>query len=252
VCDSTSSSVAATPTADHLDAPIGGLRLGVPRSMLRDGVDAGVLAGLDAALEMWRAAGADIVDVELPHAPHAIPVYYLVAPAEASSNLARYDGVRYGFRAPLGPRDSLDMMYERTRDAGFGAEVKRRILIGTYVLSAGYYDAFYLKAQQVRTLIRDDYTQAFTSVDAIVMPTTPSAAFRLGERVDHPLQMYLNDVFTVSANLAGVPAVSVPCGLTDQRLPVGIQVVGPAFSEGRILQIARALECRLPRLTPPL
>ncbi len=249
--DSTSEATPATPTTTDLDAPVTGLRLGVPRAMLREGVDPGVLAAIDAALETWRSAGAELVDVELPNARHAIPVYYLVAPAEASSNLARYDGVRYGFRAPIGPRDSLDVMYERTRDAGFGAEVKRRILIGTYVLSAGYYDAFYLKAQQVRTLIRDDYTRAFTRVDAIVMPTTPSAAFRLGERIDHPLQMYLNDVFTVSANLAGVPAVSVPCGLTDEGLPVGIQVVGPAFAEARILQVARALESRRPRLTCP-
>ena len=247
--DSTASSHPVSPTIGQIDRPLGPVRLGVPRAMLAEGVEADVLAAFDAALEAWRSAGAELVDIDLPHAPHAIPVYYLVAPAEASSNLARYDGVRYGFRATMGPRDSLEAMYERTRDAGFGAEVKRRILIGTYVLSAGYYDAFYLKAQQVRTLIRDDYTRAFEGVDAIVMPTTPSAAFRLGERVDHPLQMYLNDVFTVSANLAGVPAVSVPCGLTAERLPVGVQVVGPAFAEGRILQIAHALESRMPAMT---
>jgi len=242
--DSTTATVPAEPTAPGLDAPIAGLRLGVPRAMLREGVDPEVLAGLDLAIAAWQDAGATVVDIDLPHAAQAIPVYYLVAPAEASSNLARYDGVRYGFRAPIGPRDSLDDMYERTRDAGFGAEVKRRILIGTYVLSAGYYDAFYLKAQQVRTLIRDDYTRAFGRVDAVVMPTTPGPAFRLGEHVNHPLEMYLADVFTVSANLAGIPAVSVPCGLTSQRLPIGVQVLGPAFSEGRILQVAHALEAR--------
>ena len=164
---------------------------------------------------MLKERGATLVDVELPHAGHAIPVYYLVAPAEASSNLARYDGIRYTQRAKLNPGDDLTAMYQRTRDEQFGDEVKRRIMLGTYVLSAGYYDAYYLKAQQVRTLIRGDFEHAFTTVDAIAMPTTPRPAFKLGERTDDPLQMYLEDVFTVSANLAGLPGISLPCGFSE-------------------------------------
>jgi aspartyl-tRNA(Asn)/glutamyl-tRNA(Gln) amidotransferase subunit A len=183
-----------------------------------------------------------MVEVKLPHARHAIPVYYLVATAEASSNLARYDGVRYGYRAGT---STLGEMYGRTRELGFGPEVKRRIMLGTYVLSAGYYDAYYLKAQQVRTLILRDYEQAFSgdgAVDTIAMPTSPTPAFPLGERLSDPLQMYLADIFTVSANLAGLPAISVPCGFTPARLPIGLQLTGRRFDEATLLRVADAYE----------
>jgi aspartyl-tRNA(Asn)/glutamyl-tRNA(Gln) amidotransferase subunit A len=187
--------------------------------------------------------GATLVEIDLPYAAAAIPVYYLVATAEASSNLARYDGVRYGYRSP--GADTLSAMYDRSRAEGFGAEVKRRIMLGTYVLSAGYYDAYYLKAQRVRTLIRRDYERVFerpVGVDAVVMPTSPTPPFTLGERVSDPLQMYLGDIFTVSANLAGLPAVSVPCGLTDDGLPIGMQLTGRMFEEAPLLRIAEAYE----------
>src|SRR6185295_6460273 len=184
--------------------------------------------------------GATLVDVDLPHAGHAIPVYYLVATAEASSNLARYDGVRYGYRAP--DSRTLHSMYFRTRDEGFGPEVKRRIMLGTYVLSAGYYDAYYLKAQQVRTLIRRDYERAFAAVDVVAMPTSPTPPFRLGEKTEDPLQMYLADVFTVSANLTGLPAISIPCGIAKPCLPIGLQFTGRAFDESTLLRAADAFE----------
>jgi aspartyl-tRNA(Asn)/glutamyl-tRNA(Gln) amidotransferase subunit A len=251
-CDATCSS---TPLPEKgflaaLTGTIEGMKIGVPRSLLADGVDAEVLAAFDRAVETLRALGAEIADVQLPHSAYAIPVYYLVANAEASSNLARYDGVRYGARASS---SSLSEMYDRTRDAGFGAEVKRRILLGTYVLSAGYYDAYYLKAQQVRTLIRRDYETALQSVDAIAMPTSPTPAFRLGERTSDPLQMYLADVFTVAANLSGLPAVSVPSGLTSERLPCGLQLIGRAMEESIVLRIADAFERTTPysRERPP-
>ena len=188
----------------------------------------------------FRARGAELVDIELPHARFAIATYYIVATAEASSNLARYDGVRYGFRAEAA-RD-LREMYGRTRSGGFGSEVKRRIMLGTYVLSAGYYDAYYLKAQQVRTLIRRDYEDAFRKVDAVVMPTSPTPAFKIGERVEDPLALYLVDIFTVSANLAGLPALSVPCGLTSNRLPIGLQLTGKPFDEATLLRIGDSYE----------
>jgi aspartyl-tRNA(Asn)/glutamyl-tRNA(Gln) amidotransferase subunit A len=181
------------------------------------------------------------VDVELPHARYAIPTYYLVATAEASSNLARYDGVRYGFRAANTGTD-LRSMYARTRAGGFGTEVKRRIMLGTYVLSAGYYDAYYLKALQVRTLIRRDYDEAFERVELVAMPTSPTPAFPLGERVEDPLQMYLADVFTVSAPLAGLPAISVPCGFSPEKLPIGLQLIGRPFDEPMVLRVADAYE----------
>ena len=238
------------PVPDYTTALTGdvrGTRVGVPRALLAQGVDAGVSRALDVALDTLRSLGAILVDVALPHASHAIPVYYLVATAEASSNLARYDGVRYGFRARPDPgrSEELRAMYARTRAQGFGAEVKRRIMLGTYVLSAGYYDAYYLKAQQVRTLILRDYEQAFTqreAVDVIAMPTSPTPAFRIGERVEDPLQMYLADVFTVSANLAGLPAISVPCGFTADRLPIGLQLTGRRFDEATLLRVADAYE----------
>jgi aspartyl-tRNA(Asn)/glutamyl-tRNA(Gln) amidotransferase subunit A len=202
-------------------------------------VDAEVLRAFTAALDRLAARGATLVDIELPHAQYATAVYYLVATAEASSNLARYDGVRYGFRAA---EQDLRAMYARTRELGFGLEVKRRIMLGTYVLSAGYYDAYYLKAQQVRTLIVRDYDGAFERADVVAMPTSPTPAFKIGDRVADPLQMYLADVFTVSANLAGLPAVSVPCGFTADRLPVGLQLTGRRFDESTMLRVADAYE----------
>ena len=224
----------------------------------RRGSTRDVAASFDAAIARLEDAGARVRTIELPHSPYAIPVYYLVATAEASSNLARYDGVRYGARAE--GAGSLQAMYEETRRAGFGAEVKRRIMLGTYVLSAGYYDAYYLKAQQVRTLIRRDFDRAFAEVDVVATPTTPTAAFRLGERTADPLQMYLADVFTVSAPLAGLPAISVPCGLTRERLPVGFQAIGKAWDEATLFRVASAVQTRtrentgtdLTRSTPAL
>ena len=231
------------PVGDYLGALIGdvaGLRIGVPRALLAEGVDPDVVKAVETALHVLTSRGARLVDVDLPHARYAIPVYYLVATAEASSNLARFDGVRYGYRTPQAR--TLKSMYLKTRDEGFGTEVKRRIMLGTYVLSAGYYDAFYLKAQQVRTLIRRDYEAAFAACDVVAMPTTPRPAFRLGEKVDDPLQMYLEDIFTVSANLSGLPAISVPCGLSPTRLPIGLQLTGRAFDEATLLRAADAYE----------
>ncbi len=236
---------AAAQTADYLGALTGrieGVRIGVPRALVSAdaGVNAEVRVAFERAVETLRQHGAAIVDVALPHSAHAIPVYYLVATAEASSNLARYDGVRYGYRAPEAA--TLGEMYDRTREAGFGPEVKRRILLGTYVLSAGYYDAYYLKAQQVRTLIRRDYETALHNVDLIAMPTSPTPAFALGERMDDPLQMYLADVFTVAANLAGLPSISVPCGFTEARLPCSLQLTGRAMDEATVLRVADVFE----------
>ena len=244
------------PVDDYAAALAGeaaGLRVGVPRALLEHGdagIDAEVLAAYRLALDALQADGVVLVDVALPHAEYAVPVYYLVAPAEASSNLARYDGVRYGVRAAAEESDGesdLAAMYDRTRDAGFGAEVKRRIMLGTYALSAGYYDAYYRRAQRVRSLIRRDYDVAFDSasgpgVDVIAMPTTPSPAFRLGEHLQDPLAMYLGDVFTVSANLTGLPALSVPAGFTAAGLPIGLQLVGRAFDEATLLRLGHAHE----------
>ena len=239
--DATSAHVPVPDYLAALDGSVHGLRIGVPRAFVTEGVHDAVRDAFDAALERLRAGGATIVDIELPHARHAIPVYYLVCTAEASSNLARYDGVKYGYRAP--DAQTLREMYSRSRDQAFGAEVKRRIMLGTYVLSAGYYNAFYLKAQQVRTLLRRDYDAAFARVDLVAMPTTPAPPFRLGEKVNDPLQMYLSDIFTVSANLAGLPGISVPCGFAadgDARLPVGLQLLGRPFEETTLLRAAHA------------
>jgi aspartyl-tRNA(Asn)/glutamyl-tRNA(Gln) amidotransferase subunit A len=238
--DSTAASTPVPSFTAALTGDVRGLRIGVPRALLESGVDADVLAAFHESVRALESLGAAIVDVALPHTAAAIPTYYLVATAEASSNLARYDGVRYGLRAKEAA--TLGEMYDRTRDAGFGAEVKRRIMLGTYVLSAGYYDAYYLKAQQVRTLIRRDFEDAFKHTDAIALPTTPTAAFKLGEKTSDPMQMYLEDIFTVSAPLAGLPALSVPCGLTRDRLPIGLQLTGRAWDEGTLLRIADAYE----------
>ncbi len=221
---------------------LAGLRIGVPRALLSEGVAADVSASVEAALEVCAGLGASLVDIELPHARYAVPTYYLVATAEASANLARFDGVRYGYRAELPREADLTTLYETTRSTGFGAEVQRRILLGTYVLSAGYYEAYYRKAQQVRTLITRDYLEALGRVDVIAMPTSPTTAFALGERVDDPLQMYLADVFTVSANLTGLPGVSVPCGLDADGLPIGLQLMGRAFGESELLRVAAGYE----------
>lgn len=238
--DSTSSSE-PMPKLD-LSGDIKGLRIGVPRAFIVEGIDADVRASYESALKMLTTRGATIVDVDLPHASYGIPVYYLICTAEASSNLARYDGVRYGHRTKLQKDDTLLQMYERTRDEGFGAEVKRRIMLGTYVLSAGYYDAYYLKAQQVRTLLRQDYDRAFAACDVVATPTTPTPAFALGEKTNDPVQMYLNDIFTVSANLTGLPAISVPCGFSSSRLPIGFQLTGRAFDEATLLRAADAYQ----------
>jgi aspartyl-tRNA(Asn)/glutamyl-tRNA(Gln) amidotransferase subunit A len=199
-----------------------------------------VKAVVEEAIAQMRSGGAELVDVSLPHTEYAVATYYIIATAEASSNLARYDGVRYGYRAP-GPADLLDM-YERTRSEGFGDEVKRRIMLGTYVLSSGYYEAYYLKAQKVRTLLKNDFDKAFAACDVLATPASPTAAFKVGEKLADPLQMYLSDIFTISINLAGVPAISIPCGFTTAGLPVGLQLIGRHFDEGTLLRVAHAYE----------
>jgi aspartyl-tRNA(Asn)/glutamyl-tRNA(Gln) amidotransferase subunit A len=251
--DSTSSTGPVPDFSAALTGDITGVRVGVPRAFVSEGVDASVRQGFDAALDVLRDRGAVLVDIDLPHARYAIPVYYLVCTAEASSNLARYDGVKYGVRAAVGVNDGLKAMYSKTRDQGFGAEVKRRIMLGTYVLSAGYYDAFYLKAQQVRTLLRRDYEQAFERVDVVAMPTSPTPPFKLGEKTDDPLQMYLADIFTVSVNLAGLPGISIPCGATE-GLPLGFQLIGRMFDEATILRVADVYERAAPwtKVAPPM
>jgi aspartyl-tRNA(Asn)/glutamyl-tRNA(Gln) amidotransferase subunit A len=238
--DATSSSAEMPDLAEALSGNVRGLRIGVPRGLLAEGVDREVTTAFDEAIDVLKREGAIVKDVSLPHSDHAVAIYYLIATAEASSNLSRYDGVRYGYRSPHA--ETLADMYDRTRDEGFGPEVKRRIMLGTYVLSAGYYDAYYLKAQQVRTLMRRDYDAAFEQVDLIATPTVPTPAFRLGERVDDPLQMYLADVFTVAANLTGLPALSVPCGFATGGLPVGLQLTGRAMDEPTMLRAADAYE----------
>ena len=240
-CDSTSSDEPVPDYTQALTGEINGLRVGVPRAFVSEGVQDEVRRAYDDALDTLRGSGATLVDIELPHARFAIPVYYLVCTAEASSNLARYDGVKYGYRSPAAKDASLKTMYSKTRDEGFGAEVKRRIMLGTYVLSAGYYDAFYLKALQVRTLLRRDYERAFETVDVVAMPTSPTPPFRLGEKTDDPLAMYLADVFTVSVNLAGLPGISIPCGFAG-GLPIGFQLIGKMFDEATILRAADVYE----------
>ena len=239
--DSTSAAAGVPDHTGALTASLKGCRIGVPRALMADGVERGVVDAVEAALATLEQHGATIVDVTLPHSRHGIAAYYLIATAEASSNLARYDGVRYGVRAGQDVH-RLAALYESTRGAGFGAEVKRRIMLGTYVLSAGYYDAYYRKAQQVRTLISRDYDAAFEQVDAIALPTSPTGAFRLGERTSDPVLMYLADVFTVGANLAGVPAITVPCGMTQENLPVGLQFTTRRMDETTAFRVAAAYE----------
>ncbi|MGD8630858.1 MAG: Asp-tRNA(Asn)/Glu-tRNA(Gln) amidotransferase subunit GatA [Gammaproteobacteria bacterium] len=230
--DSTSVDRPVDDYAASLNAPLQGMRIGVPQEYLGAGLDTAVADAIEAALAEYRSLGAKVSEISLPNTHLAVPAYYVVAPAECSSNLSRFDGVRFGYRA-TDPKDLTDL-YERSRGEGFGAEVKRRILIGTYALSAGYYDAYYLKAQQVRRLIREDFMRAFDSVDVIMGPTTPSAAFRLGEKADDPVSMYLSDTYTIAANLAGLPALSIPAGFVD-GMPVGQHLVGNYFAEGRLL-----------------
>jgi aspartyl-tRNA(Asn)/glutamyl-tRNA(Gln) amidotransferase subunit A len=240
--DSTSLPEPVPRYAEALSGDVSGLVLGLPREcFVEEGVEPAVLSSVREAVAELERAGAEIREVSLPHARYAVATYYLIAMAEASSNLARYDGVRYGHRAER-PRGLADM-YNRTRSEGFGAEVKRRIILGTYVLSAGYYDAYYRKAQQVRTLLRRDFEQAFEGCDALVTPTSPEVAFRLGAKTDDPLRMYLSDIFTVSANLAGIPGLSIPCGFSD-GLPVGLQLLGRALDESTLLRVADAFQRR--------
>ncbi|HVO63052.1 MAG TPA: Asp-tRNA(Asn)/Glu-tRNA(Gln) amidotransferase subunit GatA [Terriglobales bacterium] len=238
--DSTSADMAVPDYVAELEKPVRGLRLGVPKEYFGEGLDAEVRAAVETAIQKLASLGCEVLPISLPHTQYAIPTYYIIATAEASSNLARYDGVRYGHRAS-GVR-SLSDMYERTRDEGFGAEVKRRIMLGTYVLSAGYYDAYYLKAQRVRTLLARDFEEAFKKVDAIVTPTSPTAAFKLGEKTEDPLAMYLADVYTVTADLVGIPGISVPCGETREKLPIGLQILGRHFDERTILRLAHIFE----------
>ena len=237
--DSTSVDLPVADYTANLDAGVKGLRIGIPREYRMDGMNPEIAALWERGKEWLRAAGAEVVDISLPHTYHALAAYYIVAPAEASSNLARYDGVRYGLRVP---GKDLTEMYENTRGAGFGREVQRRIMIGTYVLSAGYYDAYYTKAQKVRTLIKKDFDTAFQRVDAILTPTSPNAAFPIGANSDDPVAMYLNDVFTVPINLAGVPAISVPTNLNSDGLPLGLQLIGKPFDEATLLRVARSIE----------
>ena len=243
--DSTTLDVPVPDYTSALREDLTGIRLGLPREYFIDGMDPAVRASMDAAVELCRSLGAEIVEVSLPHTEYSIAVYYIIATAEASANLARFDGVRYGHRTAQAD-DPIDM-YGKTRQEGFGPEVKRRIILGTYVLSSGYYDAYYLKAQKVRTLIRRDFEQAFRSCDALLAPATPTPAFRVGENTADPLKMYLSDVFTATANLAGICAMSVPSYPTPEGLPVGLQILGPAFGEERILHVGHAFEKRLGR-----
>lgn len=247
--DSTSADVAVPDYASLLDRDIKGKRIGVPRKLFGEGLDADVRDSVENGIESFRRLGAEIIDIELPHANYGIAVYYIIATAEASSNLARYDGVRYGHRTDAA--SGLREMYFKTRAEGFGEEVKRRVMLGTYVLSSGYYDAYYSKAQKVRALIKQDYRNAFAKCDAILTPTSPSVAFKFGERSEDPIAMYLSDIYTVSANLAGVPGISVPCGLSSEGLPIGLQLQGNFWGEDLLLNLSHVFEKENPLAGKP-
>jgi aspartyl-tRNA(Asn)/glutamyl-tRNA(Gln) amidotransferase subunit A len=238
--DATSSLEPVPDYPAELEQPVAGLKIGVPAEYFADGLDPEVRAAVEGAIEKLRASGAEIRPISLPHTRYAVPAYYVLATAEASSNLARFDGVRYGYRAP--EARTLSEMYRLSRDAAFGAEVKRRILLGTYALSAGYYDAYYKKAQQVRTLLTRDFLTAFAEVDAIVTPVAPTPAFKIGEKTDDPMAMYLADIYTVTASLAGICGISVPCGVSREGLPIGAQILGKHFAEGTVFRVAAAVE----------
>jgi aspartyl-tRNA(Asn)/glutamyl-tRNA(Gln) amidotransferase subunit A len=238
--DATSADLPVPDYVAELEKPVRGLKVGVGKEYFGEGLDREVRTAVEAAIQKLAELGCEVVPVSLPHTKYAIPTYYIVATAEASSNLARFDGVRYGYR--VRGAHSLSEMYRRSRDLGFGPEVKRRIMLGTYALSAGYYEAYYLKAQKVRTLLATDFEEAFKQVDAIVTPTSPTAAFKLGEKVDDPLAMYLADIYTVTADLVGIPGISVPCGTTKENLPVGLQILGKHFDEATILRLAHRYE----------
>jgi len=248
--DSTAAPEPVPHFRDALATDLSGVRIGVAEEYSVSGMETGVESSVQVALEQLKALGAELVPVSLPHTKYALPTYYITAPAEASANLARYDGVKYGLSVEA---SSLREMYERTRGEGFGPEVKRRIMLGTYALSSGYYDAYYVKAQKVRTLIKQDFERAFESVQAIVAPTSPTVAFPIGARTDDPYQMYLADVFTIPANMAGIPGLAVPCGFAD-GLPVSLQILGKPFDESTILKIGHAYEQAAGwfRLRPPL
>jgi aspartyl-tRNA(Asn)/glutamyl-tRNA(Gln) amidotransferase subunit A len=250
--DSTSVPEAVPDYVASLDGNIKGLKLGLPKEYFIGGMDPQVTNAVQAAVKELQKLGAEVVEISLPHTDYAVATYYIVATAEASANLARFDGIRYGLRVE--GADPIEL-YSKTRGAGFGAEVKRRIILGTYVLSSGYYDAYYLRAQKVRTLIRQDFLKAFEKVDAIVTPTTPTAAFKVGEKSDDPMQMYLSDIFTISCNLAGICGLSLPCGFTtNPKLPIGLQLLGKPFGEATLLKIAHAYEQCTPwhKEKPPL
>jgi aspartyl-tRNA(Asn)/glutamyl-tRNA(Gln) amidotransferase subunit A len=238
--DATSSPAPVPDYAAGSDKPVEKLRIGVPDEYFGEGLDPEVRSNIESGIAALKAAGCAIKPVSMPHTRYAVPTYYLIATAEASANLARFDGVRYGYRSPAS--ENLSAMYSHSRDEGFGAEVKRRILLGTYALSAGYYDAYYLKAQQVRRLLAEEYLRAFAEVDAIVTPTSPMPAFKLGEKTGDPLAMYLADIYTVTASLAGICGVTVPCGATKAGLPVGMQVLARHLNEGTAFRVARAVE----------
>jgi aspartyl-tRNA(Asn)/glutamyl-tRNA(Gln) amidotransferase subunit A len=248
--DSTSAPVPVVDYLSELNQPVRGMRLGIPREFFGEGLDPEVRSIIEAGIRNAGSLGCELLDISLPHTEYAIADYYIIAPAEASSNLARYDGVKYGYRIPA-PSDLLDM-YQRTRSVGFGPEVKRRIMIGTYALSSGYYEAYYGRAMKVRTLIKRDYDRAFEKVDALLSPVSPTPAFKIGEKISDPLSMYLSDIYTVTANLAGIPSLSLPCGFTESGLPVGLQVLANQFQEGLLLRFAEAYTQAFSVSAPPL
>ncbi|CAN5866053.1 Asp-tRNA(Asn)/Glu-tRNA(Gln) amidotransferase subunit GatA [soil metagenome] len=247
--DATTADVAVPNFSEDLDNDLKGRKIGVPRELFGEGLDDEVWESVENAIENYKNLGAEIVDVELPYSKYCIAVYYIICTAEASSNLARYDGVRYGFRAEDAPE--LRQMYMKPREEGFGAEVKRRIMLGTYVLSSGYYDAYYAKAQKVRTLIKQDFQKAFEKCDVILTPTSPTTAFKIGEKSDDPLAMYLNDIYTASANLAGIPGINVPCGISGDGLPIGLHLLGNNWSENVLLNMANVYEKEHPLEAKP-